>query len=116
MAIAVDVDSSTTNILGRPDFQPKSETSVGSRHRLRIGLWGTIAVASSTELAPNTVRTGILDLQAPEGEQSQRVLWPGAGRKQIVQTDRSGFAGPGRARLLDGFDLVVKAALIPEAD
>jgi len=72
---------------GAPVFNEKAKRFWAGATALELGYGGITAVSRITALAPNTVRASIRDVQDPEVQASPRILWPGAGRKTIVQND-----------------------------
>ena len=70
-----------------PVLNEKAKRFWAGATALELGYGGIAAVSQITGLAPNTVRTGIQDVQTPEVVESPRVRRPGAGRKPIVQRD-----------------------------
>ena len=70
-----------------PLFTEKMKRLWAGGVAIEVGQGGISAAAEITDLARNTVRAGMRDVQDPEVLHSERVRRPGAGRKSAVERD-----------------------------
>ena len=70
-----------------PLFTEKMKRLWAGGVAIEVGRGGITAAAEITDLARNTVRAGMRDVQDPEVLHSERGRGPGAGRKSVVVRD-----------------------------